>query len=174
MNGWLCPTINTGLIFAASHSPGRSVGLPSLGEARVSRPRPKWVGPYAARPLFFYALFAASLAKSPSSSLIASHNIRSTVFAPYFWDGAARSGVGSNSSDIVSQRLPWLSVEKTFRIKSFFSWSVDSPAPWLQCSTPEKSAPHGNSSKPNLLGCLNFRRMESARAYADRILQNSS
>ena len=71
------------------------------------------------RPLFFYALFAASLAKSPSSSLIASHNIRSTVFAPYFWDGAARSGVGSNSSDIVSQRLPWLSAEKTFRIKSF-------------------------------------------------------
>ena len=125
------------------------------------------------RPLFFYALFAASLAKSPSS-LIASHNIRSTVFAPYFWDGAARSGVGSNRSDIVYQRLPWHSVEKTFRIKSFFSWSVDSPAPWLQCSTPEKSAPHGNSSKPNLLGCLNFRRMESARAYDDRILQNSS
>ena len=170
MNGWLCPTINTGLIFAASHSPGRS-----LGEARVSRPRPKWVGPYAARPLFFYALFAASLAKSPSSSLIASHNIRSTVFAPYFWDGAARSGVGSNSSDIVSQRLPWLSVEKTFRIKSFFSWSVDSPAPWLQCSTPEKSASQRNSSKPNnLLRSLNLRRMESARAYADRILQNSS
>ena len=117
MNGWLCPTINTGLIFAASHSPGRS-----LGEARVSRPRPKWVGPYAARPLFFYALFAASLAKSPSSSLIASHNIRSTVFAPYFWDGAARSGVGSNSSDIVSQRLPWLSVEKNLPHQEFFQF----------------------------------------------------
>ena len=107
MNGKLCPTINTGLIFAASQLVGRSVGERGVLRSVVG-PVPAQSGSIC-RPLFFYALFAAL--SSRNRRLLSSRTIF-VRFLPHIFGTEERGGGGSNSSDIVSQRLFWLSVDK--------------------------------------------------------------
>ena len=91
-----------------SQSVSRSVGLGERGVLRsVVGPVPAQSGSIC-RPLFFYALFAAL--SSRNRRLLSSRTIF-VRFLPHIF-GTEERGGGSNSSDIVSQRLFWLSADK--------------------------------------------------------------